>query len=145
MDPFMRNVEIRWADLDPNFHVRHSAYYDWGASARISFLQQGGLTVEFMQQQAFGPVIFREECVFKRELHMQDAVKIDVVLRKATPDYYKWTIRHTIYKNDDVVAAVITLDGAWLDTLKRKLTIPPAEVHETFGNMPRDVEFEWIV
>ena len=144
MASFIKDVEVRWADLDPNFHVRHSVYYDWGASVRIGFLQQSGLTVQFMQQYAFGPVIFREECVFKKELRMQDAVKVDVVLLKAAPDYFKWTIRHTVYKNGDVVAAVITLDGAWLDTEKRKLTIPPAEVHETFGNMPRDEGFEWI-
>ncbi|MBE7173769.1 MAG: thioesterase family protein [Williamsia sp.] len=144
MDLFIKEVEIRWADLDPNFHVRHSAYYDWGASARISFLQQNGLPVRLMQEHGFGPVIFREECVFKRELGIQDAVQINLSLYRARSDYYKWTIRHTIYKNRDVVAAIITLDGAWLDTRKRKLTIPPAEVHETFGNMPRDKEFEWI-
>lgn len=145
MDQFIRDVEVRWADLDPNFHVRHSAYYDWGASARIAFLQQRGLTMQFMQQHAIGPVILREECVFRREISMQDVVKINMVLRKATADFFKWTIRHTIYKNTDVTAAIITLDGGWIDTRKRKLTIPPAEVHKTFGNMPRDTEFEWIV
>ena len=144
MDSFIKTVEVRWADLDPNFHVRHSAYYDWGASARIGFLQQQGITVVFMQQHSFGPVIFREECVFRKELTLPDEVKIDITLCKAMPNFYKWTIRHTVYKNEGVVAAVITIDGAWIDTVKRKLTIPPAEVLETFGNMPKDANFEWI-
>ena len=144
MDSFTKNLEVRWADLDPNFHVRHSAYYDYGASARIEFLQQNGLTVQFMKEHSFGPVIFREECVFKKEISIPDLVKVNVMLRKATANFYKWTIQHTIYKNENVVSAIITLDGAWIDTVKRKLTIPPAEVRETFGNMPKDENFEWI-
>lgn len=145
MNLFVTNIGVRWADLDANFHVRHSAYYDYAATARIGFLQQNGLTVRFMQEHSFGPVIFREECVFKKEMSITDVAKVDILLLKATSDFYKWTIRHTIYKNEDVISAIITLDGAWIDTVKRKLTIPPAEVRETFGNMPKDVHFEWMV
>ena len=32
MASFIKEISFRWSDLDPNFHVRHSAYYDFGAS-----------------------------------------------------------------------------------------------------------------
>lgn len=145
MADFLKNIEIRWADLDPNFHVRHSAYYDYAASARIEFLQQNGITVNFMKDKAFGVVIFREECVFKRELIMEDKVSINMRLLKATPDYSRWSIQHTIFKNGDTVSAVLNLDGSWIDVIKRKLTIPPEEVVKTFGDLPRAENFEWIL
>jgi acyl-CoA thioesterase FadM len=31
MTSFSKELSFRWSDLDPNFHVRHSAYYDFGA------------------------------------------------------------------------------------------------------------------
>lgn len=143
MNQFVRSVEIRWADLDPNFHLRHSVYYDWGAYSRITFLTEQGITAQFMQQHAFGPVIFREECVFRKEIRFGDKVTIDLQMLKAYKDGSRWTMQHNIIKNDDTVAAIITLDGAWIDMAKRKLTLPPKEVYDSFMQMPKAPNFEW--
>ena len=35
MASFSKQLSFRWSDLDPNFHVRHSTYYDFGAQHRI--------------------------------------------------------------------------------------------------------------
>jgi acyl-CoA thioester hydrolase len=144
MDSYVLPIEIRWADLDPNFHLRHSVYYDYGAASRISFLQREGITATFMNEHAFGPIIFREECIFKKEIRLQDIISIDLKLQKATKDLSRWTIQHTIFKNDQVRSAVLTVDGAWLDLVKRKLTLPPELVCETFNKMPRTEDFQWI-
>ncbi len=145
MNSFIKSIEVRWADLDPNFHVRHSTYYDYGASARIDFLQQNGITLQLMKDKAFGLVIFREECVFKKEITINDKITIDVVLLKATPDYSRWSLQHKIFINGDTVSAVLTLDGSWIDVIKRKLSVPPEEVTNTFGSLPRAAQFEWII
>ncbi len=144
MNQFIKNIDIRWADLDPNFHVRHSAYYDYGASARIDFLQQNGITLQLMKDKSFGLVIFREECVFKKEITINDKISLDFVLLKATPDYARWSVQHTIFKNENTVSAILTLDGSWIDVIKRKLTVPPEEVINTFESLPRAAQFEWI-
>lgn len=39
MEKFIQEIQLRWSDLDPNFHLRHSVYYDWGAFCRIEFLE----------------------------------------------------------------------------------------------------------
>jgi acyl-CoA thioester hydrolase len=101
MSAYIKPLEIRWSDLDPNFHVRHSVYYDFGAFVRIAFLNEHGLTPAFMLKHQFGPILFREECVFKREIRMGEQLTMDVQLLKARPDHSRWTIQHRIMKNGD--------------------------------------------
>ena len=143
MDKFSLDVQVRWADLDPNFHLRHSIYYDWGAMCRVEFLHDYGFTSQMMLKFNVGPILFREECVFKKEIHLQDKVTVDLHLLKARRDYSRWTIQHNIIKNGDTVAAILTCDGAWLDTLKRKLAILPDEGVQVFEKMPKPENFEW--
>lgn len=144
METFITQIQVRWSDLDPNVHLRHSVYYDWGALSRIEFLYSLGLTAAVMNESHFGPILFREECVFKREIQLGDKVEINLVLVKAKQDYSRWSIRHEVIKNGDTVSAILTVDGAWLDTEKRKLTNPPALVTDVFSKMPRAADFEWI-
>lgn len=78
MQTFERQIEIRWSDLDPNQHLRHSVYYDWGAYMRMCMLSEAGMTTQALQTIGIGPILLREECVFRRELHFGDTVKINV-------------------------------------------------------------------
>lgn len=39
---FEKEIEVRWADVDQNRHVRHSAYYDYGAHVRVACLTAAG-------------------------------------------------------------------------------------------------------
>lgn len=144
MQEFIKEIQVRWSDLDPNVHLRHSVYYDWGAFCRIAFFEQHNLTPGMMQHLQIGPILFREECIFRREIRLGDSVTIDLQVLKAKRDYSRWTIQHTVRKNGDTISAIITVDGAWLDTAKRKLATPPVEVNETFAHMPTSENFQWI-
>jgi acyl-CoA thioester hydrolase len=144
MEKFSTPIQIRWSDLDPNFHLRHSVYYDWGALSRIHFLEKHGLTTGLMGQLHFGPILFREECVFKREIHLNDPVTVDLELLKARRDYSRWTIQHTIRKNEQTISAILTCDGAWIDTSIRKLAAPPEQVTKVFSSMPVSENFQWL-
>lgn len=141
MSVFEMPVQIRWSDLDPNFHLRHSVYYDWAAMCRIQFLVQHGLTPALMQKLQFGPIIFREEAVFRKEVKFGDDIRINMHLVKGRKDYSRWTIAHEIKKGDGTLCAVVTIDGAWLNTAERKLFIPPAEVAAVFEKMPHGENF----
>jgi acyl-CoA thioester hydrolase len=144
MDPYSKLVDIRWSDLDPNYHLRHSVYYDWGAYVRISFLTETGLTPQLMMQHHIGPIIFREECLFKREIHFGDRITVNLQLAKSTKDASRWTMVHEVWKNGDTLSALITVDGAWIDTQLRKLAIPPPIFEEKMGLLPKTENFEWI-
>ena len=144
MDNFLLPIQLRWADIDANFHVRHAVYYDWGAMCRMEFLRAKGLSESVFHQLHIGPILFREESRFKRELQMGDSVSIDLQLLAAHTDFSRWTIQHQLYKNGDTLAAILTVDGAFLDTRLRKLTVPPAIASDTFGAMPRAEKFTWL-
>jgi len=144
MESFTTKIQIRWSDLDPNAHLRHSVYYDWGALCRIDFLQSHGLTTGLMQELHFGPILFREECIFRKEIRLGDKVTIDVKLLKSRRDYSRWTFQHDIIKNEDILSAVLTVDGAWINTALRKLATPPPKVAEVFSQIPYDKDFQWL-
>jgi len=144
METFIIPVQVRWSDIDPNFHLRHSVYYDWGALSRIEFLYKYELTSEVMTKHNFGPILFREECIFRKEIQLGDNITINLELLKSKRNYSRWSIQHTIMKNGDTVSAILTVDGAWIDTIKRKLTLPPENAAHVFGEMPRTENFQWL-
>jgi acyl-CoA thioester hydrolase len=97
-----------------------------------------------MTKAQFGPILFREECVFRKEIQLGDNITINLELLKSKKDYSRWAIQHIIKKNDDTVSAILTVEGAWLDTVKRKLTIPPQEAAHVFQQMPMRENFHWL-
>lgn len=125
MEKYSKKIEIRWADLDPNFHVLHSKYYDFGAYCRMAFLTEHGITTKVMIDNHIGPIIFREECLFKREIKFGDELEVFLKLSKCNEDGSRWSMVHELWINGDTLAALITIDGAWMDTEKRKLANPP--------------------
>jgi acyl-CoA thioester hydrolase len=141
MQQYIKKVEVRWADLDPNFHMLHSKYYDLGAYCRMSYLVEKGITPAFMKQHHIGPIIFREECIFKREIGFEDDISINVKIQKLNYDCSRWSMVHEIWKDGNTLAAVITCDGAWMDTKLRKLAIPPMEIREIFEAAPKTGDF----
>jgi acyl-CoA thioester hydrolase len=143
MTDFSYPISIRWSDLDPNFHLRHSAYYDFGAQARVELLNRAGLTAAVMQQHGFGPILFREECVFRREIRYGDKVTIDVKVKSLRKDHSRFSMRHELKRDDGTVCAIITIDGAWIDTRVRKLAAPPPSAVAALDDFPKTDDFQW--
>ncbi len=141
---YEKKIEIRWADLDPNFHVLHSKYYDFGAYCRMSFFTEHGITVSLMQEYHIGPIIFREECLFKKEIKFGDDISVNLLLDKVSEDYRKWTLQHELWKNGDTLAALLTIDGSWMDTVLRKVTVPPERFIQCFKAIPKTAGFQVI-
>ena len=143
MDTYSKSLEIRWSDLDPNFHLRHSVYYDWGAFVRISFISDLGFTPQVLLDNHIGPILFREECVFKREVVFGDRISVNFQLLRSRKDASRWSMRHEVIKNESTLAAVITVDGAWIDTVLRKLAIPPDSLRQIYEDFPKSPDFTW--
>ena len=97
-----------------------------------------------LQQLHIGPILFREECIFKKEIRFDDDIVIDLKLIKAKRNYARWSIQHTIFKNENIISAIINIDGAWLNTIERKLAVPPLEAEKVFSEMPVDESFQWL-
>lgn len=141
---FRQSVQLRWADMDPNEHLRHSVYYDLGASCRMAFLTAHGVTFQLMEQLHFGPVLFREEAIFRREIRYGDALWINLMVSQLRHDGSRFSFRHELYRDDGTRCAIIQVDGAWIDTQRRKLASPPAIVRQMFEAAPKSDDFIWL-
>jgi acyl-CoA thioester hydrolase len=137
---FVLPIGLRWADLDPNGHVRHSVYYDWGAQVRITFLDGLGVGLPWMVANGIGPVLFREEAKFFKELRFGDPVRMDLQLAAASDDGRKWRMRHRLFRREDL-AAIVEVDGAWLDLRARKIVVPPGDLVRAVAGMGRTEDF----
>jgi acyl-CoA thioester hydrolase len=144
MQKFQQSIQVRWADIDANRHLRHSVYYDYGASMRMFILSEAGLTTKKLEELMLGPVLFREEAIFKREILFEDKITLDVELVKVTEDYGRWSLRHNFVKGDGTHAAILNVDGAWIDLGKRKLAVPNEFIRHAFEQFPRAHDFQIV-
>ncbi|GAA3944469.1 thioesterase family protein [Hymenobacter algoricola] len=128
---------VRWADMDPNAHMRHSAYTDYAAQVRLEYLAEHGFTMRRFAELAMGPILFREDTRFLKEVGISEAIRVTAEAVGLSADGSRWRILHTIFKADGRAAATITVDGAWLDLRQRKLMVPPADMVEAMRQMPR--------
>jgi acyl-CoA thioester hydrolase len=140
MNEYSKTFELRWADVDANQHVMHSKYYELGAHTRMSFFMAHGCTLDVMNGWQVGPILFREECVFRREILAGELVTVNLLLTKCRRDGSRWSARHELTKADGTVAAVIQADLAWMHTAERKLAAP-AIARTLVEQMPKADDF----
>lgn len=133
--------QVLWSQIDSNQHMRHSAYADFAAQARVAMLLELGLSAATLYGYKIGPVLFREELIYLREIGFNEHIKVTGEIIKARPDGSRWSIRHDIYRSDGVKAAIVIADGAWIDMEKRKLAILPTELSDLFMKAPKSSDY----
>lgn len=142
MDKIVYEGRVMWAQVDANNHLRHSAYADFAAQARLQALEQCGFNADHMERLHVGPILFREELIYLREVRPNDQIRISCVMTKCRADGSRWSFSQELHREDGVLAAVINVDGAWIDTRGRRLTALPAEWTERFMNIPKSDDFQ---
>ncbi|MBN1649717.1 MAG: thioesterase family protein [Bacteroidales bacterium] len=145
MNNYSKNFEVIWADMDPNRHMRHTAYNDYAAQVRVSFMVDNGLSLEEMEKLQLGPVLFKEETVFLSEIRMGEKIKVDIQIAGLSNDGDRWKMVHHIYKSNGKLSAIITVEGAWIDMTQRKLKAPPAKLSANFNELPKTKDYQEII
>ena len=136
---------VLWSQIDANFHLRHSAYADFAAQGRVALLEATGLGIKQLLRLHLGPILFREELLYHREVMMNDVLSVSCRLSKLKADGSKFSFVQSIYRQDGIKAATVIVDGAWMDTQKRKITALPAElINEFLDKTPKTDDFELI-
>jgi acyl-CoA thioester hydrolase len=133
--------KVMWSQIDANKHLRHSAYADFAAQARLQVLENLGFTAELLQQLKIGPILFREELIYLREILPNDLVKVTCVMTQCRKDGSRWSFSQEVFRGDGVKAAQINVQGAWVDMEKRKLTALPSQWSEAFMHIPKSKDF----
>lgn len=142
MQTFRRRFEARWTDLDVNRHLRNTAYSEYATDVRIAFLKERGYPLDEFERQGFGPVILREEARYLREIVPGEAFEVDFQVAGLSPDAARWHVLHEFSRGDGKRAALLRLEGLWLDLATRRPRLPPAALAEAMRSAPRSQGFE---
>lgn len=128
MSHFQKKFEVRWADVDPNMHLRQTAFVDYTDQVRVAYFASKGFSFLNFRKLKIGPVVFKVTSTFKREVLLSELIEINCKLDYLSEDKKKWKISHEIFNQEGVLCCIVELEGAWLDLRERKLTVPPTEV-----------------
>lgn len=139
--PFAKSVEVRWADCDPNRHLRHTAYNDYATHVRFRYLEENGFGGREFARLRLGPVIFREETRFFKEVRMGEAMEVDFQVAALSPTGARFHLLQEIHRRGGELAAVVRVEGAWLNVETRKLVEPPPELVELIRALPRTADY----
>lgn len=140
---YKKTFEARWADIDMNGHMRHTAYNDYAAQARVGIFDVFELGMNELAKYGVGPVLFREETKFLKEIRLGQIFNVDTRIKAMNKNFRKWSIVHQVTIDADV-AAIITVDGAWLGLKSRKIETPPEQMVKCITDFPKTEDFNWL-
>lgn len=142
---FTVEFTTRWADFDANVHMRHTAYNDYCAEARLRYFKQFGITVRDFSVEKIGPILFEENTRFLKEIHMGEDITVNLKVLGLSAKGERWKLQHEVFNAQGKLSAVITVYGAWLDLVKRKLATPPVKFQEIFNKAEQAENYEPII
>jgi acyl-CoA thioester hydrolase len=133
---------VRWSDLDANRHVKNTVYSEFATHTRLQLLASKGFDQARFERERFGPVMFREDVRYRRELRFGDEVVVHVVVSGLAEDGSQWRFEHEVKRGDGTLSATMLIEGAWIHLDERKLIAPPAELLDLMQGLPRAERFE---
>ncbi len=142
---FQVNFSTKWADFDPNKHMRHTAYNDYAAEVRVRFFKKNNFTMDDFNRLNLGPILFSEETHFRKEILMGEDITVNLKLSGLSKNNERWKFTHEVFNETGKLSAIIKVYGAWIDLTKRKLTIPSIETAHLFADTEKSLDFEEIL
>ena len=137
---FVVPIVPRWADIDLNQHMRHSAFADWAAFARTEWLNSNGFTIQTLVEQKMAPVLFEDRARYLREITLGEQIHIELQLAGANRDGSRWFLRH-VFRRGTTVCAVYEAKGAWFDVVTRRVVAPSPRLLEAYAKMTRTDDY----
>ncbi|MEE8435022.1 MAG: thioesterase family protein [bacterium] len=142
--------EVRWGDLDPNQHMRNTAYPEFANHLRHTFFAKRGFSFARLEKMGVGPVIFSENLQYLREVRLGQRLAMDLQVAGLAPDFSRWRYRHDAWRlgeedgvdTERILAAVITLEGSWFDLRERRVVPPPKDALGLLDGLPRTKDYE---
>ncbi len=75
-------IPVLWSQLDSNGHVNNGVYQFYFDEARMRALEDKGFSLNEMRKDKIGPVMFRSELDYKKQLHHPDTVIIKTWMKE---------------------------------------------------------------
>ena len=137
---FFVTIVPRWADIDINQHMRHSAFADWAPYARTEWLNANGLTMPKLVELKMTPIMFEDRTSYLKEILLGERVHIELQLAAGDRDGSRWSLRHT-FRRGTTVCAVYEAKGAWFSIATRQIIPAPPGLLEAYGNLARTHDY----
>ena len=144
MDPYQKSYDIRWGDLDPNRHVANTTYMALLNQTRMDIMADLGFTQAFLEKHQIGPVIFKEDFHYVREVHPNSRLRINIRMAGASQDWGIMRLAQRIFLPNGKLGVYSEVLFAWIDLNSRKLRIPPEELLKAYQAYPRTENFAVI-
>jgi len=122
----------------------NSSFLDHASNTRILFFAQHGFTVARFAAEKFGPVVVRDELVYRKELRLMDEFTVDFELAGISADGVRFRVRNTLRNAAKDVAATVTSEGVWFDLERRRPRAPPSDVDDLMRRLRRSSDFAEI-
>lgn len=140
--PFTEAMHARWPDMDQNGHMRTTAFLGWAEDSRMRCFASVGFPMERFIELGIGPVVRSDTLEYRAELRLGEPGTIRLWIAGLSADGSRFRMRNEIERADGRTAATITSDGGWLDLGERRLTAPPADLHDVLSAMARTPDFD---
>lgn len=141
---YFKEFDIRWSDLDPNWHLANSAYISFMSHTRMSFLMENGFGKEELVKHKLGPVVFYEHVYYFKEILAGQPIKVSLQLKGLSKDGMYFEFVHDFYDKKGKNFASCNLMGGWINLETRKLTGLPAFMLKNFDNLDKTEDFKLL-
>ncbi len=139
---FEQRYHVGWSDLDGNAHMGNASYLGYAADTRMHYFTQHGFTLARFASERFGPVVAREELVYRKELRLMDEFVVDLELVGISENGMRFRVRNTFRNASKDVAASVTSEGVWFDLEHRRPRIPPSDLDSLMRALHRASDFQ---
>jgi acyl-CoA thioester hydrolase len=138
---FERQFRVGWSDLDGNSHMGNTSYLDHASNTRMLFFAHHGFTVSRFVSEKFGPVVVRDELVYRKEFRLLDEFTVDFELVGISADGVQFRVRNTFRNAANELAATVTSDGVWFDLERRRPRVPPEDLDRLMRALTQSKDF----
>lgn len=130
MITFKKQYEVLWADIDANRHMIHTSYGAYMAHTRLSCLTSQGLDVHMVRNLGIGPVLLNEQIHYIGEVMPSEIITVTAEIGGLSSDYKFLIFTHSLFKENNKIAAYGEVLITWIDQQTRKIAeIPEAWKH----------------
>jgi acyl-CoA thioester hydrolase len=123
----IKEIEIRWGDMDAYGHVNNTNYFLYAQEARFDMLKQKKMSYN---PNGFAPVLAETNCKFIRPINYPEIIIIETFFSQII-DNKKLIFEHIIKsKFNNQIYAILTATNVWYDFLQKTSMLVPEDVIE---------------
>lgn len=137
-------LKFRWSDLDPNGHVRNSAYCNVFVDARMQLFKSAGYPLSKLTNLNLGPVVTREDFYYIKEIYDDSEVYVTIYLAGISEDNRYFRFVQHLYSKEGFLSAYLEFTFGLLDLTLRKMAVPPKSLLDHFLGLEKTEHYALI-